>query len=84
MAKKQDTHNYNLKVGNKIVYKGTTNDIEGRAQDHRADGKRFDNIEKIGRAKTKENASKEEARQLKRYRENHKGNNPKYNKTDNG
>lgn len=84
MAKKRDTYNYNLKKGNKVVYKGTTNDLDKRAQEHRRDGKEFDKIEKVGRAKTSDGASREEARQLERYRKNHKGDNPKYNKTDNG
>ena len=84
MTKKRDTYNYNLKVGNKIVYKGTTNDLEAREIAHRANGKKFDSIQKVGRAKTEESASKEEARQLKIYRQNNKGNNPKYNKTNNG
>jgi len=84
MAKKQDTYNYNLKVGNKIVYKGTTNDLEARENAHRARGKKFDSIQKVGRAKTQESACKEESRQLKVYRQNNKGNNPKYNKTNNG
>ena len=84
MTKKRDTHNYNLKVGNKIVYKGITNDIEAREKEHRSDGKKFDSIQKVGRAKTQGNASNEETRQLNVYRKNNSGNNPKYNKTNNG
>ena len=87
MAKKQtkrDNLNYNLKDGNKVVYKGTTNDLEKRASEHANDGKRFTHIQQVGNRKTEAGAKKEEARQLKTYRENHKGRNPKYNKTDNG
>ncbi len=82
--KKRDTYNYNLKQGNKIVYKGTTDNLDRRADEHLTSGKKFDKIEKVGRAKTEESARKEEARQLNAYRKNHSGNNPKYNKTKNG
>ena len=84
MAKSRNTFNYNLKDGKKIIYKGTTNDLEKRANQHESDGKKFTHIQKVGRVKTEENASKEEARQLATYRKNHGGNNPKYNKTNNG
>lgn len=83
MAKKKavrDTHNYNLKDGKKIVYKGTTNDLEKRAKEHEADGKKITHIQKVGRAKTVKGADKEETRQLKVYRSNNGGKNPKYNK----
>ena len=81
---KRDTYNYNLKKGNKIVYKGTTKDLDKRAAEHEVNGKDFTKIEKVGRAKTPESASKEEAKQLETYRKNNGGKNPKYNKTDNG
>jgi len=82
---KSDTANYNLKKGNKVVYKGTTSqDLEKRAAQHKAQGKKFDKIEKVGRIKTEKNAMKDEATQLKTYRKNHKGKNPKYNKTKEG
>ena len=81
---KRDTYNYNLKKGNKIVYKGITSDLESRESAHRTSGKKFDKIQKVGRAKTQKNASKEESRQLAIYRKNHNGNNPRYNKTKNG
>ena len=82
--KNRKTVNYNLKQGNKVVYKGTTNDLEKRAQEHRAGGKEFSNIEKVGRAKTEQGARVAEAKQLATYRKNHGGGNPKYNKTKNG
>lgn len=81
---KRDTYNYNLKTGNKVVYKGTTNDPERREEEHKELGKKFDSMEIIGRAKTANNAQDEEASQLEIYRKNHKGKNPKYNKKDNG
>ncbi|MBN2747337.1 MAG: GIY-YIG nuclease family protein [Bacteroidales bacterium] len=81
---KRNTFNYNLKKRNKVVYIGITNNLDKRAGEHKLDGKDFDIIEKIGRAKTFNGASKSESKQLAIYRENHKGNNPKYNKTKNG
>jgi len=80
----RDTYNYNLKQGKKIVYKGTTNDLEKREIEHKASGKKFASIQKVGRVKTEDSAKKEEANQLATYRKNHGGNNPKYNKTNNG
>ncbi len=84
MAKKRDTYNYNLKDGNKVVYKGTSNSLEKRAKQHEADGKKFTHIQQVGKAKTDQGASKAEAKQLDTYRKNNKGNNPKYNKSNNG
>lgn len=84
IGKKRNTFNYNLKQGNQIVYKGTTNDLEKRAREHEADSKNFTHIQQVGRAKTEEGAKREEARQLGVYRKNHSGQNPKYNKTNNG
>ncbi len=84
MAEKRETFNYNLKVGNKVVYKGITKDLGKREREHKNDGKEFDKIEKVGRVKTESSASKTEADQLKTYRNNHGGENPKYNKTNNG
>lgn len=84
MAKKREIFNYNLKEGKKVVYKGITNDLDKRARQHEADGKDFTHIQKVGRLKTEAGASKEEAAQLATYRKNNNGNNPKYNKTNNG
>ncbi len=84
MSKKRDTFNYNLKDGKKVIYKGTAKDLEKRAAEHETSGKRFTHIQKVGRAKTEDGASKEEAKQLATYRKNNSGRNPKYNKTDNG
>lgn len=82
--KKRDTLNYNLKQGKKIVYKGTTNDLERRKQEHKSEGKKFTTIQKVGRLKTEKNAKQEETRQLASYRKNNRGQNPKYNKAKNG
>lgn len=84
MSKKRETYNYNLKVGKKVVYKGITTDLEKRAKEHDADGKKFTHIQQVGRVKTESGASKTEAEQLATYRKNNNGNNPKYNKTNHG
>lgn len=84
MYNKRETFNYNLKVGRKIVYKGTTNDLDKRAAEHKADGKKFTHIQQVGRIKTANGADKEETRQLSNYRKNNYGKNPKYNKTNHG
>lgn len=85
MAQKQrNTYNYNLKQGRRIVYKGITSNIEKRVIEHEAGGKRFSHIEIVGRVKTEQGAKREEARQLNNYRTNHRGENPKYNRTYNG
>lgn len=83
MAKRK-TKNYNLKDGNKVVYKGTTDDLARRAQEHEDAGKKFTKIEQVGRSKTEAGAKAEEARQLATNRKNHGGKNPKYNKNKNG
>ena len=84
MTRKKDTFNYNLKQGNKVVYKGTTNDLERREKEHLNDGKVFNKIEKVGRAKTAGSAKETEAKELETYRRNHGGKNPKYNKDSDG
>jgi len=84
MPIKRETYNYNLKVGRKVVYKGITTDLDKRAKEHAADGKKFTHIQKVGRVKTQSGASKSEAEQLAIYRKNNKGSNPKYNKTNHG
>lgn len=83
MSKKRNVVNYNLKEGNKVVYKGVTKNLEKRAAEHEADGKKFTHIQKVGNVKTLEGAKREETRQLEVYRNNN-GKNPKYNKTNNG
>ncbi len=87
MAKKttkRETVNYNLKDGNKVVYKGITNDLKKREAEHRRDNKDFTHIQQVGIKKTDTGANKEETRQLAVYRKNNGGKNPKFNKTDNG
>ena len=68
MAKKRATLTYDLKAGNKIVYRGTTNDPERREQEHRDEGKRFSKMDITSRRMTEDGAKQKEAEALKTYR----------------
>lgn len=80
----RDHYNYELKRGRKVVYRGSTNDLERREQEHARDGKKFTHMRKVGRAKTRKGALSSEEKSLKRYRKNHGGRNPQYNQTNHG
>ena len=54
MPKQRDTFTYDLRDGRKVVYKGTTNDLERRVEEHWADGKRFSSIAKTSPRMTEE------------------------------
>ncbi|MCK5680293.1 GIY-YIG nuclease family protein [bacterium] len=85
MAKNpMDTVTYDLKKGNKVVYRGTTNDPERRMQEHVDAGKQFSGMNITSRKMTEEGAKKKEAATLKTYRQGHGGKNPKYNKDNDG
>jgi len=84
MRKKQDTVTYDLKDGQKVVYKGTTNDPKAREEQHRTNGKRFTKMAVTSRKMTKEGAKKKETKALKTYRKSHHAKNPKYNKDTDG
>jgi predicted GIY-YIG superfamily endonuclease len=84
MAKKRDTMTYELKDGKKVVYRGTTNDLERRAQEHKDEGKKFTTIVKTSPKMTENGAKKKESEALKTFRRNHGGKNPKYNKDMDG
>ena len=84
MAKKRDTVTYLLLDKGKVVYKGTTNDLEKTEQRHKNQGKRFTSIKPTSRKITEEGAKEKEAAQLEAYRKGHGGKNPKYNKDANG
>ncbi len=85
MAKKpMDTVTYDLKKGNKVVYRGTTNDPDRRVQEHADAGKKFDKVEITSRRMTEAGAKQKEAEALDRYRKGHGGKNPKYNKDSDG
>ena len=83
-SKKRDTFTYQLKDDNKIVYIGETNDIDATEQRHIDDSKKFSKIVKTSAKMKKETAEKREEENLRKYRNNHNGKNPKYNKTKNG
>jgi predicted GIY-YIG superfamily endonuclease len=82
--KKRDNVTYELKRGNKVVYVGTTNDPERREQEHKKYGKEFGHMNITSVKITEETANKREKERLDTYRKNHGGNNPEYNKNDNG
>ena len=75
---------YDLKKGAKVVYRGTTNDPERREREHRQDGLEFDQLVPTSRRMTRRGARDREAQNLDRYRRNHGGRNPRYNKDDDG
>ncbi len=75
----RDTKKYELFEGNRLVYVGISNDIERRANEHRAEGMRFTRVEQVGRASTRQGASDWETARLQTYMDNHGGELPKYN-----
>ena len=84
MPKKRNTVTYDLKQGKKVVYKGTTKNPDRREEEHREERKKFSHLKVTSRQMTKEGAKKKEQEDLKIYRQNHKGKNPKYNKDSDG
>lgn len=80
----RDTYRYNLRNGNRIVYKGITNDLERRTAEHQADGMDFTRVEKVGLAVTRDTAEAWEADSIAQYKQNHNGERPLYNKNDSG
>ena len=52
---KRDTYKYHLKVGNKIVHGGITDDLERREQEHQAKWPKG-HIKQVGRRTTEEAA----------------------------
>ena len=85
MSKKpRDTVTYDLKQGRKVVYRGTTNDPDRRAQEHKSQGKNFDRLVVTSRRMTEEGARKKEEENLARYRKSHGGKNPRYNNDTDG
>ena len=82
--KERDTVTYELKVGNKVVYVGTTNDPGRREEEHEAGDKEFSRMKITSRRVTKGGAEKKETVRLETYRKHHGGKNPKYNKKSDG
>lgn len=87
MTKPRDTVTYDLVrgQGNRIVYRGmTSQDLEQRAAQHRAEGKKFDRIVQTSRRMTNDGARRREQENLARYRRSHGGRSPWYNETEDG
>lgn len=84
MAEKRDTNKYELLNGHRVVYVGTTNDLERRAQEHKAEGMEFTSIRKVGNITTPTAAGKWEEERIQTYKDNHNGQRPEYNKNDSG
>ena len=82
--KKKDTVTYELKKGNKVVYKGITKNPERREEQHRQEGKKFSHLKITSPKMTEEGAKKKEQKELQTYRNTHQGKNPKYNKDSDG
>ncbi len=53
--KPRDTYRYNFKVGNKIVHRGITNDLDRRETEHRQKWPN-DHIDQVGPAVTRDSA----------------------------
>ena len=81
--KPRDTVTYELKNGNKVLYVGTTNDPERRLEEHVEQRKKFGPMKLTSVKMTEEGAQKKEAERLSTYRDN-QGENPPYNKDDDG
>lgn len=79
--KRRDTVTYDLKRGQKVVYRGSTKNPMAREQKHRDEGKKFDRLVVTSGRMTESGAKKKEAEKLKTYRKWHHGRNPQYNKT---
>ena len=84
MPDKRDTQTYDLKKGRKVVYRGTTNNADRREREHQDAGLDFDRLVTTSRRMTPQGAKDREADNLARYRRNHGGRNPKYNKDKDG
>ena len=83
-GKPRDTFTYDLKKGNRVVYKGITDDPARRETEHRDAGKDFDKLVPTSRRMTRDGAKRKEAESLKTYRRGHGGQNPLYNADDDG
>jgi len=62
MAKPRDTYKYQYKVGNKVVHKGVTDDLERRETEHQKKWPKG-HIKQVGHKTTEEAASQWEKEQ---------------------
>ena len=84
MSAKKDTVTYELRWDEDVVYIGTTNDPDRREDEHRLDGKIFDELKRTSKPMTEKRAKQKEAKDLKAFRRAHRGENPIYNDDDDG
>lgn len=80
----RDTKKYELYRGNKLVYVGITNDLERRANEHRAEGMQFTRMEQVGRASSRQSAGDWETGRIQTYMSHHGGETPEYNQNTTG
>lgn len=80
----RDTNKYILTQGGKTVYVGITNNMERREAEHRNEGIKFDNMQKVGRMTTRDAAGAWEQQTIQQYKEEHRGHLPRYNQNDSG
>ena len=80
----RNTYKYRLKDGNRIVYIGITNDLDRREREHRNEGMTFTKMEKVGNITTEKAASAWEEEAIRRYKQQHRDDRPKYNNNDSG
>lgn len=80
--RKRNTYRYKLNQGGKVVQYGITDDPERRKQEHKDDGKQFNQMKIVGPIVTRDSAERWEEERLESYRRTHRGRNPRYNKTD--
>ena len=57
MAKKRDTYKYQVKVGQKVIHRGITHDLERREQEHQQKWPKAD-ITQVGHRTTRDAALK--------------------------
>ena len=81
MSEPKNIVTYNLMDGDEVVYKGITKDPKRREQEHRAEGLKFTEFLIISHPMSAEVANRRAWQDLDRYRMNHQGQNPKYNKS---
>lgn len=80
----RDTYKYEVYDGNELVYVGETNNLKRRESEHRRKKWNFTKMVRVGRVTTKESAYKWQGERLKTYMKNHKGNLPRYSKSQLG
>lgn len=78
MAKRKHV-TYDLKAGNKVVYRGMTDNPEKAAAEHKAAGRYFSKMVISSRRITMESAKKRLTEALETYKKFHGGRNPRYN-----